>query len=135
MTKKNDEALGETTPQAVTDDTLDPAGFDLAAWLEGLAPAKAHYNLEGCEIVMQARTQTWRDEFIATHEKDEDAEQPNLEFLAAHIASPAGMTADVLRAMRETHAPEVDELATLALQLDTKPRSQIAPRFLPSASD
>ncbi|MGM3299118.1 hypothetical protein, partial [Bacillus cereus group sp. BC229] len=86
--------------------------------LEGLAPAKAHYNLEVCEIVMQARTQTWRDVLIATHEKDEDAEQTNLEFLAAHIASPAGMTADVLRAMRETHAPEVDELATLALQLD-----------------
>ncbi len=104
--------------------------------MKGLAPAVAYYPLGGIILKLQARTQTWiealRCEGLG---EDVTALDANLELIAGHVVEPRGITAAVLAEIRETHAPEVDELLGLVRDLDSKPRNQIAPRFLHAASD
>lgn len=126
-----DPAIGEPKSPA----TIEPKDFDLEAWLSGLAPAKAHYHeLPGVTIEMQAKTARWINEFRESVPEDADDARVDLELLAEHIVSPA-MTADDLERLKAVRGPEVQELLGLMMQLDTRPESQIAPRFLPKSSD
>lgn len=127
--RKNDEAIYE--PEGV--DPITPKDFDLEQWLSGLAPARAHYPLAGVTVVLEARTTAWFQQFREDTE-GQDAEETDLQLLAAHITSPE-LGADELRVIKRTHAPEIAEMLNLVVSLDMKPRNQLQPRFLPESSD
>ena len=134
MSKQIDPSVGETGG-AKGEPDLNHEEFDLAAWVKGLAPAVAYYPLGGIILKLQARTQTWIEALVEGLGEDTTALDANLELIAGHVVEPRGITAAVLAEIRETHAPEVDELLGLVRDLDSKPRNQIAPRFLHAASD
>ena len=132
---KNDESFGEASPKQTKDDALSEESFDFAAWLSGVAPAQAVYEFAGAKFTLEARTQDWIQRVIDSAKERglSDLEESD-EYLAGHIIQPRVTAADVAK-MRAVAFPEVAEMTTLAQQLDTRPRSAIAPRFLPGASD
>lgn len=129
-----DVALTETTPEAVEPEPIKPADFDLMAWLSGIGPEVARYPLAGGGFIpLRARTMDWRREW-AESVKDETDEQKALIFLAAHVVDDR-VTPETLAALAEHRPKDFDDVCALALLIDEKPSNQIAPRFLPAASD
>lgn len=125
-----DEALSDTpTPEL---DELQPEDFDLAEWLQGIGPARFAYTLDGRIIEMRSRTVDWAKSVTEAHPDDEDA--ANRAYLAGHIVGER-VTAETLAALQEHRPTDFAEMLTLAIQIDTRPASQIQPRFLLAASD
>lgn len=112
-----------------------PADFDLAAWIAGMAPAEAEYPWPGGpKIRLQAWTVTKQKEWGARAADFDSDDERTVAYIAEHVVWPE-LPAEALARMRETRLPEFAELGGLAFDLDNKPQSQIAPRFLPDASD
>lgn len=129
-----DVALTETTPEAVDPEPIKPADFDLMAWLSGIGPEVARYPLAGGGFIpLRARTMDWRLEWAKSTEDADPVERARI-FLAAHIADDR-ITPEALEVLAEHRPKDFDEVCALALLIDDKPSNQIAPRFLPAASD
>lgn len=127
-----DVALTETT--ASEPEPLKPADFDLAGYLAGLGPEVARYPLAGGGFIpLRSRTMEWRKEWVEST-KDMTDEQRALAFMAAHIVDDR-ITPESLAPMAEHRPKDFDDLVALAMLIDEKPSNQIAPRFLPAASD
>lgn len=138
---KHDESLASKATKPVDDDRLsdkpvapptdvkaEAEAFDFAAWLAGMGPTRAVYPWRGREIELQART----PEYVAARWQEmEGNDERALILLGEHIVGPEGLPVlDVLRAMREYAPRDYVALDQLAASLDTKPESQINPRFL-----
>ena len=132
-TPVEDEALADEA--APDEPELEPDEFDLLAWLGGIGPVVAEYPLPGGgRLPMQARTNDWREQWAKdADERDLPTDERDRIFVAAHIADER-VTPDSLTGLQE-HAPaDWAEIVALAIHLDTRPRNQLAPRFLPGAS-
>lgn len=128
-----DEALADATPADEADAQLEPEDFDLAEWLEGIGPARFKYTLDGRTIELRARTIEWARELNESMpDADEDAK--NRAYVAAHIVDER-ITAGTLASLQEKRPNDFGELLQLLIQIDTRPTSQIQPRFLLGASD
>ena len=144
MHKNDDESLADMSAKQVADealsdmpapepaDELQPEDFDLAEWLQGIGPARFAYTLDGRKIEMRSRTVDWAKSVTEAHPDDEDA--ANRAYLAGHIVDDR-VTAETLAALQEHRPADFAEMLTLAIQIDTRPASQIQPRFLLAASD
>lgn len=127
----------DTTPEATLadkgDPTIEPADFDFAEWLQGLEPTRAAYTLAGCRFELQARSPEWYAALKTELGPDVDPLVFDFHFLAGHITSRQ-VTVDELRIMWQHAAPEVREMVTLAMDIDSKPRRLVNPIFLLPAS-
>lgn len=139
-----DVPLTAETPEAEQDvpltaaapepaDELQPEDFDLASWLDGIAPARAVYSLAGRDIELQARTADWREGWLE-QAKELDQDVSDREFLAAHIVDEK-VTPDTLKALQAGRPVDFADMVALAIHLDTRPTNTLAPRFLPKSSD
>ena len=113
---------------------ITPKNFNLNEWVAGLAPATRDYEVAGVTFTLRALTKTARDNYLADTE-DLDPVERDLGYLALHIVSPEDITIEALTTLHEVRGPEVNDMLSLALELDTKPENRISPRFLPTASD
>ena len=126
-----DEALVDQAPIESVDEP-EPEDFDLAEWLQGIGPARFAYTLDGRKIEMRSRTLDWAKAVADEHPDDEDAS--NRAYVAGHIIDER-ITADTLEAVQANRPNDFAEMLTLCIQIDTRPTSQIQPRFLLAASD
>ena len=140
MPKNPDESLTDVAAnpeadEALTEESapeLQPEDFDLAQWLQGIGPARFAYTIDGRKIEMHARTLDWAKAVADEHPDDEDAS--NRAYVAGHIIDER-ITADTLEALQANRPNDFAEMLTLCIQIDTRPTSQIQPRFLLAASD
>ena len=149
MTKKKiaDEALDAGPAEQVADESLadeaapeapEPEQFDFREWLSGLAPLTAEYTLpNGPTFTLQARTRDFiREQGLVLEKGDPVPDDHALQFLAAHIVHPEGVTVDDLKRIGDTpgYTDGVQQMAILASQLSYQP-STVNPHFLRGASD
>ena len=140
MPKNPDESLTDVAAnpeadEALTEESapeLQPEDFDMAQWLQGIGPTRFAYTIDGRTIEMHARTIDWAKAVAEEHSGDDAA--ANRAYLAGHITDER-VTAETLEALEVNRPNDYAEMLMLATQIDTRPTSQIQPRFLLAASD
>ena len=136
MPKKIDESVADEAAKPAADESVadaaqteqSPDDFDLLAWLEGIGPVRYCYPLGGGRVIeLRSRTPDWTAELAKAMEGEPEDAQARA-YVAGHIVDER-ITPENLAEFQRTRPLDWAELYNVAFQIDTRPSSQVQPRF------